>query len=232
MIEIRKLPGVLETYFVEEARSIPSAYWGAATTGTGFLGNRIRRMSGQGIMAGWALTVSCPGDNNLAAFLALQYMRDAATQGHWIMVVTSEDEPVNAAMWSYMHSALAWEVGFVGAVVAGYVRDIDETRTKLRKEFSLFAYGGSPIPSTRSAEGEIGSPVDVNGVTIRTGDLIVGDEDGVICVPKDQVETAAEKCRHSIIDEVNRLQHVREGRGSVDVMDLRDMLTGNVEIVE
>jgi len=233
-ITIHKLPRVPETYFVEEARTIPTAQWGLATGGAGFLGSRIRRLSGQGITAGWALTVSCPTDSNLATYVALQYMRDNPSSGRWVMVVAPQDESETGgtAMWSYLQSAMAWEVSFVGAVVAAYIRDIDETRTKLEKEFSLFGYGGSAIPAALGTDGEIGCRVTINGVTVRTGDLIVGDSDGVLCVPKDQIEHAAEKCRNQIIDEVNLLQHVRGGRGAAEVMGLDEMLAGNIDLVE
>jgi len=107
-------------------------------------------------------------------------------------------------------------VGFVGAVIDGYVRDVDEIRDKLGKEFNVFARGASPVAASQTVAGEVGAPVTINGVTIRTGDLIVGDSDGVICVPKDQVEQAAEKCRMGIVDDVNLLQLVREGHGAVD----------------
>lgn len=229
---IHKLPEVLETYFLDEAKSVPISHWGRATGGEGFLGPELKRLVGKASMAGWAITVECPGDNNLATYLALQYMLDTAKQGRWVMVITQPEggEASPAAMWNYLQCAMGWEVGFIGAVVQGHVADIDEIRVKLEKEFSLFAYGTSPIHATRSLEGVIGGPVTINGVTIRTGDLIVGDNDGVMCIPAGRVLKATEGCRKSIVDEVNVIQHVREGRGAVDVLNLREMLKGNVEI--
>jgi len=233
-INIHKLQPVLETYFLDEAKSIPTSHWGQALDGIGFLGSDFKRLAGQSTMAGWALTVTCPDDNNLATYLALQYMLDTATQGRWVMVIVHEkgSEPTEAAMWNYLQCAMGWEVGFVGALVAGNVADVDELRVKLEKEFSMFGYGTSPVPPTQSIGGVIGAPVEINGVTIRTGDLIVGDSDGIICIPRDMIEKTAAKCSHTIVDEVNKLQHVREGMGAVDVMGFREMLTGNVEIVE
>lgn len=233
-IKIHPHPELLETYFLDEARTTPTAYWSCASSGVGFLGSGLKRLAGQGIMAGWALTVSVPPGDNLAAYVALQYILDHATTGRWVMVVApwDDDNGKTAALWSYMQCAMGWEVGFVGAVVAGYVRDIDEVKEKLQKEFSVFGYGGSPVKAALTPEGEIGSPVKINGVSIRTGDLIVGDSDGVICVPKDQVVDAADKCRMGIVEEVNLLQHVREGKGAVDVMGYRDLLAGKVDIEE
>lgn len=233
-IAIKKLPEILETYFVDEARSIPTGHFGCVECGIQYIGPHIKRQAGTGTMAGWALTVECPGNNNIASFVALQYMRDIATMGRWIMVITppSDAQPVEAAIWTYLHCAMGWEVGFIGAVVAGYVQDRDEIEQKLKGEFSVFAYGGSPVSATTGLEGRIGFPVIINGITINTGDLIIGDNDGVITIPRDEVEGAIDKCRENIVKEVNLLQHVREGMGAVDVLGLRDALKGKVDIEE
>jgi len=233
-IKIHPHPELLETYFLDEARTTPTAFWSCASSGVGYLGPGLKRLAGQGIMAGWALTVSVPPGDNLATYVALQYILDHATEGRWVMVVApwDDDNGKSAALWSYMQCAMGWEVGFVGAVVAGYVRDVDEVKEKLQKEFSVFGYGSSPLKASLTPEGEIGAPVRINEVNIRTGDLIVGDSDGVICVPRDQVVDAADKCRMGIVEEVNLLQHVREGKGAVDVMGYRELLTGKVDIEE
>ena len=65
---IHKFPNILETYFVEEAKTIPTASWGKITEGDGYLGPRIKRLTGAGIMSGWALPVTCP-DGNIMSIL-------------------------------------------------------------------------------------------------------------------------------------------------------------------
>ncbi len=233
-ITIKKLPELKETYFIDEAKAIPTAHWGIVQSGAGYLGPHMNRQSGRGIMAGWALTVECPNDNNMASFVALQYMRDIATQGRFVMVLAppSDSKPTETAMWTYVHSSMGWEVGFTGAVIAGHMRDADEIIVKLKNEFSVFSYGGNPVPAVREPAGQIGFPVNINGVTINTGDLIIGDNDGVIVIPGNDVEKAIEACREEIVEEVNLLQHVREGMGAVDVLNLRDDLKGKVNLVE
>ena len=135
-------------------------------------------------------------------------------------------------MWSYLQSVMGWEVGVVGAVVAGYVRDIEEIEEKLGKEFGVFGWGPSPIRPDMTPNGTIGFAVQINGVTIRACDLIVGDKDGVVCVPRDEVDSTIEKCRQEIVNEVNVLQHVREGHGPVEVLGLEKLLQGNVDVEE
>ena len=80
--------------------------------------------------------------------------------------------------------------------------------------------------------GDVGAPVTINNVLIRTGDLVVGDSDGVIVIPRDQVSDNVQKVQAGIVTDANRLQHVRAGMGAVDVLEMRDDLKGNVDLVE
>ena len=232
-MQIHKFPNVLETYFVDEAKTIPTASWGKITEGDGYLGPRIKRLTGAGIMAGWALPVTCPDGNIMSISVALQYMRDTTPLSRWVMVVSPEvAAEIQAGLWNYLYSAMAWEVGFVGAVVAGYSRDTDEIRDKLGKEFSVYGHGSTLVPASMEVGGDVGAPVTINNVVIRTGDLIVGDGDGVIAIPKEQVTDVIHRAQASIVHEANFMAHVREGMGAVDVLELRDELKGIVEIAE
>ena len=230
-ITVRKLPPVLETWFLDEARAIPTAFIAAAGRMTSYLGPQIRRQAGTKIMAGWALPITCPAGDNLATYVALEYVMANVGKGRWVFVITQEENPgnMNTGMWSYMQSAMGWEVGVVGAVVNGYVRDIEEIVEKLGKEFGVFGFGGSPLKPELTPGGTIGEPVTINGVLIRAGDLLVGDSDGVVCVPRDQVEQTIELCRQEIVDHVNKLQHVREGHSPIDVLELEKAIEGNVD---
>ncbi|MFH1677095.1 MAG: RraA family protein [bacterium] len=233
-INITNPPPVLETYFLDEARIIPTAKWTHTDVNVGFLGSRFKRFTGTGITAGWAMTVKClPGDI-LPTFLAMQFIRDRIAQGRWVLVLVTDGQPgeSDAAHWNYMQSRMAFEAGFVGAVIGGMVQDVDEINEKLENGFGVFAYGTSPLSPSNTPEGVVGSPIKINDVIINSGDLIIGDNDGVICVPRDMVESVLHAARERIILEVNQLQHVREGLGAVEVLELTDILKGNVELVD
>jgi 4-hydroxy-4-methyl-2-oxoglutarate aldolase len=230
-ITVRKLPPVLETWFLDEARVIPTAFFVSAGQATGFLGPRIRKLTGEKIMAGWALPVTCPPGENLATFIALEFMKSNIGKGRWVLIVSQDETQgnIDTGMWSYMQTAMGWEVGLVGAVLTGYARDLEEITDKLGKEFNVFGWGGSPIKPGMVANGAVGEPVIINGVTIRAGDLIVGDSDGVVSVPRDQVEQTIEMCRQDIVDHVNKLQMIREGHGPIEVLELEKLVEGNVD---
>jgi regulator of RNase E activity RraA len=91
--------------------------------------------------------------------------------------------------WGGLLSVAAVELGVAGVVIDGALRDVDEARS-LR--FPVFARA----PVTRTARHRVtevsqGEPIDISGVRVRTGDVVIGDASGVVIVPADRlVETA------------------------------------------
>jgi len=84
------------------------------------------------------------------------------------------------ALWGGNVSARAQERGVAGAVVDGAVRDLDEIETL---GFPVFAAAVVPTPPLREREGEIGVEISCGGLTVRPGDHVYGDRDGVVVVP-------------------------------------------------
>ncbi|MCY4035051.1 MAG: RraA family protein [Hyphomicrobiales bacterium] len=75
--------------------------------------------------------------------------------------------------------------GAIGVVIDGSVRDTVELK---KMKFPVFATGTNPTRASRSETGEIDIEVKVGGTSVRPGDIIVGDEDGVIVIPVDIAE--------------------------------------------
>lgn len=75
--------------------------------------------------------------------------------------------------------------GAAGVVIDGSVRDTVELK---KMKFPIFATGTNPTRASRSESGEIDIEVKVGGTSVHPGDIIVGDEDGVIVIPADIAE--------------------------------------------
>ncbi|KAI9455455.1 RraA-like protein [Lactarius psammicola] len=159
--------------------------------------------------------------------LVLASERDAPKlQGHFVDLapegaVAFVCAPPGAqnAVWGGLMTAGARARGVLGAIVSGRVRDTTEHRAA---GFPVFARGTSTVgqsPFTRAAEVQV--PVTVNvdaqqhggmpAVTVNPGDLLLADEDGVVCVPK------------PLEQEVLRI--AAQGR-EVDARCLRDIQSG------
>ncbi len=90
--------------------------------------------------------------------------------------------------------------GLAGMVLDAGVRDVDEL-----KEMKLPVYARSVVPSSsvgRFASVGRGMPVECAGVTVKPGDIIVADEDGVVSVPQDQAQAVLKRAQE--IDERER----------------------------
>lgn len=92
------------------------------------------------------------------------------------------------ALWGELMSTRAMKLGAAGAVLDGYARD---TSGILRLGFPTFAYGS--YAQDQGPRGEVRDfrvPVRIAGVTVRPGDLVYGDRDGVLVIPRAAEEEA------------------------------------------
>lgn len=167
------------TKFNRPDRSLVDAFTGLPVAVVGDEMNRLCCMEARirplnrARLLGVAMTVRTrPGDN-----LLLHRALDMAAPGD-IIVVDGQGELSNAIagenmmMWAN-HRALG------GVIVDGAVRDIDAIS---RMPMAVFAAGVQPRGPYKSGPGEINTPVTCGGVVVFPGDIIVGDEDGVVVV--------------------------------------------------
>lgn len=111
-----------------------------------------------------------------------------SAQGGEVLVISLQEKDPNVCLWGGLMTAGAVVNGIVGAVLNCGVRDV----TEIRRDFSQFEiYSRTVTPVTtvsRYTTLDSNVPVECCGVAVNPGDLIVGDIDGVICVPQDYVE--------------------------------------------
>ena len=147
-------------------------------------GSRLRPMHKSGQMAGPALTVkSRPGDN-----LMLHKAIDMAEPGD-IIVCDAGGDLTNSLMGELM-LAHAIKRGVGGFVLDGAVRDVEAF---LDVNLPVFAAGVSHRGPYKDGPGEINVSVAIDGMVIEPGDLVIGDWDGVLSIPHDDVESILKK---------------------------------------
>lgn len=141
----------------------------------------LRPMHRAGRLCGPALTVRLPpGDN-----LFIQKAVDLAQPGDVIVVDVGGSTDV--AVVGDIVSAYAASRGVAGFVIDGAVRDLADIGTH---DLPVYARGISPKGPTRVGPGEINVPVAVGGMVVHPGDIIVGDEDGLVVVRPADVDRA------------------------------------------
>lgn len=142
-------------------------------------GDRLRKFHRDGMLAGPAITVKArPGDN-----LMLHKAIDMAQPGD-VIVVDAGGDLSNALMGELM-LAHAINRGVAGFVLNGAIRDVDAF---LATNLPIFAAGVTHRGPYKDGPGEINVPIAIDGMVIEPGDLMLGDSDGVLCVPFDVAE--------------------------------------------
>jgi 3-hexulose-6-phosphate synthase/6-phospho-3-hexuloisomerase len=125
---------------------------------------------------------------------------DQARPGDVLVIDACQGE---TAVWGELATNSCRSKGVVGVVIDGAVRDIDDIR---KMKFPLFARHFTPTAGEPKGFGEINAPIEVCHRKVEPGDWIIGDESGVMVVPKDQAMEMANRA----IDVKERENRVRE----------------------
>lgn len=162
-----------------------------AAVGIRPIGDSLSGLDGQ-CMVGPALTVRTrPGDN-----LAVHKALDLARPGD-VVAVDARGEVVNAIIGELM-TRYAARRRIAGFVIDGAIRDSGPIS---QGPLPVFARGISPMGPYKTGPGEIHCPITLGGVAIHDGDVLVGDVDGVLAVPRGRADTTIEAAENLIAQE-------------------------------
>jgi regulator of RNase E activity RraA len=128
------------------------------------------------MMVGPAFTVKARAGDNLALHAALNFCQ----QGD-VLVVSNEEDNTRSLMGEIMMAYLKETKKVAGIVLDGPIRDIDEIG---KWDFPVYCTGTTPGGPYKDGPGEINVPIACGGVSINPGDIILGDPDGVIVIPR------------------------------------------------
>jgi regulator of RNase E activity RraA len=169
----------------------------------GTLDGRITAVSPGLRMAGPAFTVEVrPGDN-----LMIHAAMSMAKPGD-ILVVDGKADRTCALMGAIMINACK-VLNLGGVILDAAVRDIEEIR---ELGFPVYSVGTNPNGPTKFVPGRINWPISCGGASIRPGDLIVGDADGVVVVEREKAESLLDLAAKKVSDERARIADIVAGK--------------------
>jgi len=183
-------------------------------------GARLMPMHDGSPLAGPALTVRTrPGDN-----LLVHKALDLAQPGD-VIVVDAGGDLTNAIIGEIMTS-YAQSRGIAGIVINGAIRDSGAIR---RGSFPVYAAGVTHRGPYKDGPGEINCVIALDGMTIAPGDLVLGDEDGLLSIPFEQTEALhqAASSKHEL--ETRMLADIAAGTLDTSWVDARLKLLGCAE---
>lgn len=158
-----------------------------------------------GFMVGSAYTVKVrPGDN-----LYIHQALRKAEPGQ-VLVVDGGGDETRALMGEIMMSVARMR-GLVGLVINGAIRDSDAFKTH---NFPCYARSVTPLGPFKNGPGDLSVPVTIDGCVVNPGDIVVGDADGVVFIPLDQVKAVHAACIKKMQHEADTLDAIK--RNSYD----------------
>ena len=167
----------------------------------GALDHRIKPITSKASFSGSALTVQCRPWDNLAAHVALEHIQP----GDVLAISTRGFE--GASVIGEKLIGMAKNKGAVAVVVDGMARDsagID------RVGIPVFTRGITANSSHKDGPGTVALPISLGGVSVSSGDLLVGDADGVICVPSWQFDLLVARLSAIVTAEHAMFQQILE----------------------
>ncbi|SAK61214.1 diguanylate cyclase [Caballeronia temeraria] len=187
---------------VEAAARFQAAILADVAGRRGTLNGRVKPLAPTMKVAGPAVTVEVrPGDN-----LAIHAALAVAKPGDVIVVDGKGD--VSCALIGEIMATQAHATGIAGFVIDAAVRDSHELA---QGEFPVFSAGLNPCGPTKSVAGRVNIPISAAGASVNPGDLIVGDADGVVVIPKDDVARIVELAQKKLDAETARIAAIRNG---------------------
>src|ERR1700733_4132361 len=142
-------------------------------------------------LAGPAYTVRCGPRDNLMLHAAI-YRAPPGT------VVVVEGGDTTFALAGGNVCAVAQKRGLRGFVLDGAIRDLAEIRAI---QFPVFARGVTPVAGGKNFIGALNTPVRCGGVVVAPGDVVVGDEDGIVVIPSAGLDCTLAAARRKLAND-------------------------------
>lgn len=206
MSQAAALPDVIRDFervspaIVAEAAPYASSILADVAGRRGALHGRIQPLSPSMRFAGPALTVELRPGDNLMIHAALAVARPGD-----VIVVDGKGDLSSALMGEIM-SQQAVALGVAAVVIDGAVRDSEAIRAL---GFPMFAAGLNPNGPTKSVAGRLNHPISIGGVTVRPGDLVVGDADGVTVIEREKAAAMLPLAADKVAAETRRIADIQ-----------------------
>jgi 3-hexulose-6-phosphate synthase len=137
-----------------------------------------------------------------------------SNKGDVLVISCDRDDP---AVWGEMASTAAKKQGILGTVIYGACRDIASIN---ELDYPVFSRAIVPNAGNPVGEGEVNIPVICGRTTVKPGDLIMGDECGVVSIPVDAVDTVLKEA-YKILDNENSIaSQLNDGKSFLNILKI------------
>lgn len=209
---------------VERFSKLPAANVADCMSRTSALSPEIKLQSSpKNRMCGVALTVKARAGDNLMLHQAL----NMAQEGD-VIVLSNEGDRSRAIMGEIMYKYLADFKKVAGIVIDGPIRDLDVIA---HEKCPIYATGSTPGGPFKEGPGEVNVPISIGNIAVAPGDIVLGDRDGVIIIPKNDAAGLIDKAEANAAADSAKVQKASSGSADRSWVD-RTLEAKDVEYID
>lgn len=214
MIHVRKYDKKVSRQLVEEFRNISVATIYEASGKKGAVDYRIKPIEMGTKICGIALTVqTAPGDN-----LMLHKALAVAEEGD--VIIATVGNAIEYGYWGELMAVSALARKIEGLVIEGCIRDSNEI---INMGFPVFSRGLCIRGTKKETLGLINYTLNFGGAVVNPGDIVVGDDDGLVIVKQQEAEKVLESSKKRVEAEVEKARILSQGVTSVEYNKLYEV---------
>jgi 4-hydroxy-4-methyl-2-oxoglutarate aldolase len=181
----------------------------------GLMSSRLRPIIPNAFICGPAVTAVCYAEDNLMIHAAIEVCQPGD-----VLVVTTIGESSSGMIGELIVTALK-QRGVQGVVIDAGIRDVAQIR---ELGFPIWSKAISPQGTTKAKGGWVNAPAICGGAAVHPGDLILADDDGVVVVRQDDLQTALAASLQRLEKEARTKAKIVSGELSLDFYGLREVL--------
>jgi 4-hydroxy-4-methyl-2-oxoglutarate aldolase len=200
---------------------VPTGFATDAMNGRGALDYRIKPLAqAKEVMVGVAMTCHCGPADNLALFGAL------ATAEPGDVLLAATDGFTETSVTGDLLLGMAKNRGLKGIVTDGVARDVPGI---LAVGLPLYCAGVNPNSPARNGPGTVGHPIVIGGVSVMPGDIVIGDGDGIVIVPRADVEAVLKR-----LEDVKKAEATLDAKvkGGLEIPDFIKAILNSDRVIE
>ncbi len=168
------------------------------------------------VIAGPAVTVQCIVGDNLMIHQAIYIAQPGD-----ILVIDARGHK-DTSVWGAIMTKASMLRGIKAVVIDGTTRDIRECK---EMGFPVFCLGVVPAGSQKNWGGNINVAIHCGGVQVSPGDIIVGDDDGVVVVPASMARDVLDRAKERVKIEEGWIKGLEAGKTTLEVIGLDKKLS-------